>query len=216
MTRSNRSLKLVVVTAWLSLFGVALVAGSCSVNHRSDEFVFCNRPADCASGQVCSQGVCVASVDAGVGNDAKVTPDALVCPSQCTSCKPETMECKIDCAVSPATCNGHIVCPAGWNCDILCTGTGSCRNGVDCTPGESCAITCSGANSCRNLACGQGPCNVICSGSSSCRGVSCGQSCACDVDCQNAALCDFVQCSSPTCDFGNGCSTLFPTCNTCP
>jgi hypothetical protein len=167
---------------------------------------------------VCTQGVCTSTAsDAGVTKDAKLPPDALVCPSQCTSCKPETMECKIDCAVSPATCNGHLACPPGWNCDILCTVAGSCRNGIDCTPGESCAITCSGSNACRNLVCGAGPCKIDCSGASACRAVSCGDSCACDVACGNAALCDGVLCSSQACStFDGGCSSQFPTCNTCP
>ncbi len=215
-TRKPASLKLVVASAWLVLAVAAMTVGSCSINHKSDEFTFCERNTDCSTGQTCIQGVCTSSDGGVVLVDAKPPLDAFECPTQCTSCRPEAMECKIDCAVSPATCNSHIVCPAGWNCDIQCTTGGSCRNGVDCTDAKSCGIVCKGSNSCRGVQCGEGKCGITCSGTSSCRDVACGSSCACDVECQDPSLCDNVVCSSPACNtFAGGCSSQFPTCNTC-
>ena len=216
-------MKMILASAWLTLVVVAVVsAGSCSVNHRSETFEECtgNGQGTCSSGKRCSNGLCVStSIDAGINPDGKPLPDALVCPTQCTSCKLETMECKIDCAISPASCVNLVVCPEGWNCDINCTTQNSCRNGINCVGGASCDILCQGNSSCRNISCGVGRCNTICSGSNSCRNIQCGQSCSCDVDCQLGSLCDTVVCAHAACDdspFSNGCNSLAPGCDTCP
>ncbi len=216
-TLARRPTRFVLATVWLALVGLAVVAGSCSIDKRSGEFSLCERREDCPGGQLCSQGVCVSSTDGGVSKDSSVPADALTCPSQCTSCKLETMACKVDCAVSPATCNAPIVCPAGWNCEIACTVAEACRSGIDCSAGASCNINCQGANTCRDLVCGEGPCGVRCAGTGSCRGVDCGPSCACDVSCSPSSLCEGVSCSAAACStFGGGCTSQVPTCNVCP
>ena len=197
---------------WIVL-GVA-----CSVEHRSETFTACERASDCPNNQACTNNLCVASgvVDAPVVVDA-VGIDALGCPSQCTSCNLGTMTCNVDCAISPASCNGLIACPTGWNCVIGCTTTNSCRNGIDCSMAKSCEINCSGMSSCRNIACGPGPCNTVCSGAQSCSGVSCGPSCSCNVQCQNQQACNQIACTALTCNFNRGCSALLPNCShTCP
>ncbi|MEO8703004.1 MAG: hypothetical protein ABI867_23360 [Kofleriaceae bacterium] len=205
-----------LATLWIALIAVAIAAGSCSVDHRSDGFTTCDNQDDCPNNQVCTNNLCIAP---GVGMDAgpidASRPDALVCPSQCTSCNLQTMTCKVDCAVSAATCNTAITCPPGWKCDILCSTQNSCRSGIDCTEGESCNITCKGTGSCRNIVCGEGACKTECSGLQSCRNLSCGDSCACDVTCAQQADCEGVTCSEIQCETFNGCSSLLPTCNTC-
>jgi len=211
--------KLALATIWFVIVIAIAMGGSCSVNHPSAQFD-CEKQSDCPTGRVCSDNLCVVTgsgSDAGGDGKDAGHPDALACPTTCTSCVLETMSCKIDCAISPATCNSQVVCPEGWNCDIVCSPGNSCRNGVDCQAGKSCIIECKGASSCRNIACGEGPCDVICSGVGSCRNISCGNSCKCDVDCQVNSLCDTVVCTSPNCDAGFGCSSLFPGCTTtCP
>lgn len=207
--------RLVLAATWVAMMALAF-AGSCSVNHRSDNFQTCERQTDCPEGQMCISNLCQGNAPDDAGIDGPGRPDALQCPSQCTSCKLYTMECKVDCAISMATCNAAIKCPPGWNCNIFCSTPGACRNGIDCQEGESCSVQCSGGNSCRNIDCGDGPCRVQCTGEGSCRDVACNDSCRCDVECNNVgALCDAVSCGSQTCDTGRGCSSLLPGCNTC-
>jgi len=208
-------MKLVAITVWLALLALAITAGSCSINHRSGDFTQCEQPSDCPTGQVCRDNLCAEMIDAGANKDGP-RPDALACPAQCTSCVLEKMECKVDCAVSPATCNGAITCPPGWNCDIICSVQGSCRAGVNCLAAESCNIECKGRDSCRAVDCGEGPCDLLCTGLQSCRDIDCGDSCRCDVECANGALCTGVICTDVTCKSGLGCSSVFPGCNTCP
>jgi hypothetical protein len=210
-------MKVVLATLWFALLAVAIAAGSCSVDHRSDTFTTCENQDDCPSNQICQSNLCVPP---GIASDAPPSdaprPDATTCPSQCTSCNINTMTCKVDCALSAATCNSAINCPEGWNCDIQCSTQNSCRNGINCQAGQSCNIACKGAGSCRNIVCGEGPCKTDCSGLQSCRGVACGDSCACDVICAQQADCEGVTCSEIQCDtFSGGCSSQLPTCNTC-
>lgn len=218
-----------LVLAWIILLAVAAItAGSCSINHASDQFE-CTKPADCAgfAGRTCTGGYCVLPggvVDAPKGADGRVADGRVtdaaidagnVCPAQCTSCDIGSDTCKIDCAVT--NCNAAVVCPPGWNCDVECTTTNSCRQGVTCTGDKACKINCSGAGSCRMLQCGSGKCDVACSGIQSCRGVACGQSCGCDVTCGLNAYCDTVTCTSFQCDTGRGCSSqISPSCDSCP
>ena len=212
-----------LVVAWLSvLVVIAVSAGSCSINHKSGEFE-CTKQSDCGNGRTCTGGYCVlpgGTVDAPK-NDGPITDGppgdvSNTCPAQCTSCNTGTHTCKIDCAVT--SCNGAVVCPPGWNCDVECTVANSCRSGVTCPPqGNACTINCSGTGACRTLDCGTGKCDVNCSGSMSCRGVDCTGSCGCDVKCGVGAACEAVTCTSFQCDTGLGCSSsVVPSCETCP
>lgn len=209
-----------LVVAWLFVLGLAVLTttSSCSINHRSGDYA-CTKQSDCSGGRTCTGGFCVApggAVDAPVASDApRVDAMMNVCPAQCTSCNFGSQTCTIDCAVN--NCNGPLVCPTGWNCNIGCTTTNSCRGGIDCQNAASCSIACTGAGSCRNLDCGNNRCDVTCTGSASCRAIDCSTSCGCDVKCNPGAACDAVVCSSPQCDTGLGCSsTQTPQCNTCP
>lgn len=198
-----------------------LFAGACSVSHRSDGIATCERSSDCAGNQVCSAGgICVAAsaIDANE-IDAPGIDAGRACPSQCTSCRPDRNECRVDCAISPATCNAPIVCPPGMNCVVSCSTPSSCQQGITCGTANRCNVTCSGANSCRNLTCGDGPCNVTCTGLRSCRNVHCGDSCACDVACDQGTCDQGLECSGLQCvKLGSpfGCTSSNPTCNSCP
>lgn len=216
-----------LVAAWLVMVVVAgVVAVSCSIKHPSEEFE-CATQADCdalGDGRVCTDGLCVVTggnngKDAGIDaarRDAAL-PDAAVCPSQCTSCDLAQKSCTVDCQVNPAMCNGPIVCPTGFACDIKCTTQNACRSGVDCRNSTACNVDCAGTSACRNVACGPGTCEVLCTGLNACRGVQCGPSCACDVACSNAALCESVFCTALTCrTFAGGCDSARTGCDTCP
>jgi hypothetical protein len=191
----------------------ALLAGSCSVSHRSDEYA-CTKQSDCTGGRVCANNFCVvpgsidapASIDAFRGN----------CPTPCTSCNLAAKTCTIDCTLTSACVSGAVTCPSGYACDIRCKPDGSCRNGVNCQLATSCTIDCAGTNACRSVQCGAGPCDVQCTGASSCRGVSCGASCACDVVCTGNQSCsDVIQCTSTGCINGSGCTSVPAFCHSC-
>jgi hypothetical protein len=193
-----------------------VIATSCSVNHRSDEFA-CTKTLDCDPGRVCSSdGFCVLGTVADAAKSDAPRPDAAPpCPSGCTSCNVTDKTCTIDCTMT--TCNNTtITCPAGYKCDILCNTDSSCRSGINCRQAASCNIECSGGQSCRNVSCGPGPCDVSCSGPSSCRNVACGSSCACDVTCTGNQSCSSnIFCKSFACDTGSGCTSMRTGCNTC-
>ena len=211
-----------LVIAWLCLLTVtALGVGSCSINHKSGDFE-CTKQSDCSGGRTCTGGYCVfpgGTIDAPKGDaltDGPKDGNNDACPTQCTSCVISTHTCKIDCAVT--SCNGSIVCPVGWNCDVACSTSNSCRSGVTCTGPGSCNIACTGQNSCRDLQCGSGKCDVNCAGLGSCRAVTCNPSCGCDVKCApGVAACENVLCTAVQCDTGLGCSSaLVSSCETCP
>jgi hypothetical protein len=211
-----------LVVAWLCVLALtALGAGSCSINHKSGDFE-CTKQSDCSGGRTCTGGYCVfpgGTVDAPKGDallDAPKDGNPDVCPNQCTSCDQGTHTCKIDCAVT--SCNGAVVCPVGWNCDVACSTANSCRGGVTCTGTGTCKIGCTGSNSCRDLQCGTGKCDINCAGSGSCRGVTCNPSCGCDVKCApGVASCESVLCTGVQCDTGLGCSSMIvSSCETCP
>jgi len=200
---------------WLVAFATA-----CSINHRSDE-VACIVDADCGgNGKVCRDNQCIGNEpDGGKPKDSgPPKPDAFVCPAPCTSCDLGTMTCTVDCSANPSACDGQVVCPAGFNCDVQCNTDNSCRNGVSCS--LDCTITCDGNSSCRGLACGVGRCKVDCNGFDSCRNVQCGPACACDTTCSNVARCEGIFCkqgqNGSACRniFGD-CSSEFDGCNTC-
>lgn len=202
-----------------SIVAVAVVAASCSINHRSGQFD-CQTTADCAPGRTCADGLCVTggALDApgdGPKQDAPPLPDASVCPAACTSCADGKI-CIIDCAAG-ANCGSRIACPPGFHCTIRCNQMDACRAGISCAGAASCDIQCTGRRSCRNVMCGAGPCKVGCSAPESCQGITCGSSCACDVTCGFAnGSCSNVQCTALLCDTGLGCTSSRPGCNTCP
>lgn len=210
-----------IVIAWICLLGLtALGAGSCSINHKSGDFE-CTKQSDCVGGRTCNGGYCVfptGTIDAPPGDTVVVDGaiDGNACPAQCTSCDLGSHTCRVDCAVS--SCNGPIVCPAGWNCDVACSTASSCRAGVTCTGAGTCKIACTGTGSCRDLQCGSGKCDITCSGSNSCRNVACSPSCGCDVKCTpGVASCEGVTCTAIQCDTGLGCSSqITNSCDTCP
>lgn len=216
-----------LVVAWLTALALTVIASSsCSINHKSGDYV-CTVQADCEPGRLCLNGYCI--VPGGVIDAPKLTdapkrdaPQMIdspmnVCPPQCTSCAEGSKTCTIDCGLTNCNGNNPIVCPTGYNCAILCSTNNACANGIDCGSAASCAITCSGAGSCRNIECGTGDCDVKCQGQNSCRGIDCGDSCACDVSCAFNSSCEFLTCSSQQCDpVGRGCSSLPPGCDTCP
>lgn len=219
-------MKLVVV--WFAALAFTVMSSSsCSINHKSGDYE-CKVQADCEAGRLCLNAYCI--VPGGVIDAPKLvdapkrdappmidSPMMNMCPPQCTSCSAGSMTCTIDCALGNCTGNQPVVCPAGWNCAILCSTNNACSNGIDCADAASCAITCSGASSCRNIDCGNGHCDVKCQGQNSCRGIDCSNSCACDVSCALNSACDFLTCSSQQCDpLGRGCSSLAPGCDTCP
>jgi len=201
---------------------IALVA-ACSINHRSDE-VACVFDNDCGgNGKVCRDNQCVGGTDTDGGpkKDAPPPkPDAFVCPFPCTSCEMSTNTCIVDCSVNPNACEGQVVCPAGFNCDIRCSTDNSCRNGVNCTMGIDCTIECTGVSSCRGLVCGTGACKVGCNALDACRNVQCGNACACDTECSNGARCENIFCKqgpNGLCKFTfGGCTSQLDGCNTCP
>lgn len=215
-----------LVVAWLSVLCLAAItAGSCSIDHKSGDYE-CTKQSDCSGGRTCTGGYCVlpgGTIDAPkpptdgpvVDIDAPIDGSMNGCPAQCTTCNTGTHTCRIDCAVT--SCNGQVVCPAGWNCDVACSTASTCRNGVVCPQTGACTITCSGQNACKDLECGNGRCNVTCSGQGSCRGdTNCNQSCGCDVACKTGSSCENVSCTAFQCDTGLGCSTTgLPGCNSC-
>ncbi len=223
--------------AWFTTL-VLVIAVSCSVNHRSGDYV-CTKQSDCMSPRVCEEGFCIVPdsvpIDAPPGPpptdapmtmvDGKInpTPDAPadVCPPQCTSCDPNAHMCRIECGAANNNCSNEVVCPPGYSCDIGCNTAGACKNGIVCTDATACTISCGGTSSCKNIECGDGPCDITCSGPSSCHGVDCGSSCACDVACTGASstggpVCQNVICSALQCSDGAGCSSQNIDCNTCP
>ena len=203
------------------VFLCALAA--CSINHRTDQLA-CERQTDCDNGQTCSEGFClvVGNPSDGPGPDPDgPKPDSQTCPTQCTSCQLATMTCTVDCNQSPATCQAAINCPAGFNCNILCTRNDVCSS-INCSQAASCKIECKGNSTCDNVTCGPGPCDINCIGGQACGAVDCDSSCACNVACgNNAGLCLNVSCPDPdgpgTCSgLGPGrCTSERDGCNTC-
>jgi hypothetical protein len=212
------------LSLWVGFVALLVVAGSCSVDKKSDDFTVCDQPGDCSNGLACINGVCQSpdtGNDAGDDPDGNMPPDGNSCPSQCTSCRMQNgvRTCIVDCQVSGPTCNAPIVCPTGFDCDIRCTTQNACQKGITCTGDQNCDINCAGRAACIGIDCGGGRCDVTCSGEQSCRDVACNESCACDVACAAISRCEQVMCTSPAC-IGNGqsirgCTSERDTCNTC-
>ena len=212
-----------VVACLAAVALVVITASSCSVEHKSADYV-CTLQTDCTPGRLCVSGYCIVPsgmVDApknpdGPRTDSPVVIDSPTCPPQCTSCNVAAKTCTVDCGVTNCTGNAAIVCPTGYNCAILCTTNNACGAGINCETAASCSITCSGQGSCRGIDCGTGDCDVKCQGQNSCRGVDCSNSCACDVTCAFNASCEFVTCNHLQCDIGRGCTSAGAICDTCP
>ena len=211
------------LSLWFGFVALLVVAGSCSVDKKSDDFTVCDQTGDCSNGLACINGVCLPP---DIDDDAGVDPDAPSdggnqCPSQCTSCRMQNgvRTCIVDCQVSGPTCNAPIVCPTGFDCDIRCSTQNACQKGITCSGDQNCDITCSGRQACAGVDCGDGRCDITCTGEQSCRDIACNESCACDVSCGAIARCEAVVCTSPAC-IGNGpsirgCTSMRDTCNTC-
>jgi hypothetical protein len=196
------------------------VAGSCSIDHRSDGYA-CVSQSQCTGGRQCTGGFCIVpgATDAGMHGDGPrgtgSDSGGNQCPDGCSSCNVQAKTCTIDCETSD--CTGTVTCPIGYSCDVKCDTQNSCRNGVECAGTTSCTVECSGNSSCREVSCGDGPCDVSCSGPSSCRGVTCGSSCSCSVLCTGLQSCQSgsIQCTSFGCDDGSGCTDLPTFCHSC-
>lgn len=167
-----------------------VVASSCLVNRRSEDFE-CTSQAQCDPlGRVCTEGFCV-------------KPD---CPDGCDTCDPVAMSCGIDCSTSNK-CGGTVSCPAGYDCTIQCTGVNAC-NDIRCEDGaRSCAITCSGNNACDNITCAGGAaCTVTCS-DGECSSVDCVDACSCELICPTGTC---AGASCPQTDAGADCIGTAP------
>ncbi|MBM4357991.1 MAG: hypothetical protein FJ096_07760 [Deltaproteobacteria bacterium] len=116
-----------------------------------------------------------------------------VCPNECTGgCNNTTQTCTIACDKTDGQCeNAALVCPAGWNCNVLCARKAACKSATVTCPGNyRCDVGCTNdAESCANLSmlCKNGNCNLACNGGSAkdtCTGaqVSCGSN-ACAATC---------------------------------
>jgi hypothetical protein len=201
----------------LTALALALVS-ACSIDHKSGAYA-CSGQSSCSNhpGTQCINGFCVApgAIDSPiVAKDSPKGDAASQCPAPCTSCNVAMKTCTVDCSI--ANCTNQVTCPSGYKCDVQCKTDGACKNGVNCQLASACTVECSGGNSCKNVQCGLGPCDVMCSGVSSCRGVSCGNSCACDVLCTGSLSCGTtVQCTSPACQSGNGCTSVPAFCHSC-
>ena len=202
----------------LLCFGALVMSNAqCSLDHRSDGLVCVTKP-DCANGRDCIDGYCVggSTVDAPRG-DAKPV-DAKTCPTRCDSCDIGNNTCTITCQAN--NCQSKVVCPAGWDCAIICNEVNGCNAGVECIGNQKCDITCSGNGSCSNIKCGDRECTVACTGDSSCAQVDCNAACSCDVTCSAPGSCGVQpNCPGPNtrCEVQpRGCMAASAQCNSCP
>lgn len=211
-------MKLAILTTGLAaLLAFAISMPACDVNHKSGEYA-CSKNTDCDSGRICNEGFCIVSektVDAPRGDGPRGDAMGSSCPPGCTACNLSEKTCTINC-MAGANCTNTVTCPTGYKCDILCNTDNACRNGVNCQASKACNVECTGKQSCQNVQCGPGPCDVACMGVASCKGVSCNSSCACDVACTGNQSCTSgIQCTSPACDSGSGCTSMPLFCRNC-
>ena len=196
---------------------VAVLLGlvACSVEARSDGFR-CEISDDCDGDRVCDQGWCVAG-DEGGGGD---------CPAACSECIGAT--CVINCP-NANVCDGAIVCPSGFDCEVNCDGNNTCA-AVDCSAADSCRVSCNGTRSCGGsiICADEGSCEIDCDGEDSCAGsitsgagpteIDCAiDTCTGGIDCAGACRCA-VECSGdcvePSCPMGDTCSSNNGGCET--
>lgn len=196
------------------LAALVVASTSCLVDRKTEEFA-CASTAECTDGRVCTGGFCI---QGGVLPDAN--PDTPGCPAPCDACDLALETCTVDCSAAD-NCDA-VTCPAGFACDITCSGN-ACDD-IDCTAAASCTINCDGANACGNVTCGPGTCDVTCNGNQACDVVDCRDACECDVDCDAGADCQAAMCPIPTSGAGDctdgtpaGCDSTPAKCErTCP
>jgi hypothetical protein len=105
-------------------------------------------------------------IDGNPNCPAPATPPGGTCPTECTGgCQGTT--CTIDCSGQNTPCaDTDIVCPANFDCRVVCTGVDSCDTGtITCPPLYGCRVECSGGNDAcgdRTVVCGAGPCSMDC------------------------------------------------------
>jgi hypothetical protein len=195
---------------------VALIAvmGSCSINHRSDQFA-CTKNTDCDGGRVCNDGFCIVAGSIDAPKNDGTPGDSATCPFPCTSCNTTQKTCTVNC--NNVSCKQPLACPAGYRCTFQCNAEDACRQGINCSQAAACNIECTARSTCEQITCGPGPCDVGCSGVQSCKDISCGSSCACDVLCTGGQSCsDGIACSSLACRSGSGCTSVPALCHSCP
>lgn len=126
------------------------------------------------------------------------------CPPECTYCITNT--CVMGFPYSNQMLGQTINCPAGFKCEVTCSGPSSCKQAtINCPADYDCKQTCSGPYSCEDMTlnCDNGPCRYLCTGPFGCEGM--------DVMC-GAGLCknDTTCASLPTVTCGQSCD-----CQTC-
>ncbi len=212
---SERGRKIAVALGVLCMLATLVFAStSCLVDRKTKEFA-CATTADCSDNRVCTGGFCIPGIE-----PPDAPADGPECPAQCETCDLVLQTCTVDCSVAD-NCN-DVTCPAGFACDITCSGN-ACDN-IDCSAATSCTVTCDGSNACANVTCGPGTCDVTCTGNQACEIVDCKDSCECDVDCDAGNDCQAALCPAPTggpgdCTDGTpaGCDSTPATCKRmCP
>jgi len=129
-------------------------------------------------------------------------PTVGPCPAQCDSCSGGT--CHIACGGAAASCvNMDLNCPAGYSCEVVCTGTQTCvALRMQCPPDHDCTLICNGIQACSSaeLDCEDGNCQMVCNddpASCSSAEMICGAE-SCTASCDGAST-PQVTCG-PTCD----------------
>lgn len=223
----------VTVVRMCALAGLVLIA-ACYAPTLRDCAVACSAATDCTGGQVCGAdgycsspdvaGQCAGILDAQPAGDgamvnADAVPDADLCTAGCSAGTCIAGVCTIDCS-APDACPNEVVCPANLPCHVVCGGERACHSKVKCQLATSCQVTCSGFDSCDDeISCGTGPCTITCSGGLSCeKRLRCKDACSCDASCIGLGSCgEAPECPlGDTCRLGNGCTSTFPGCSSCP
>lgn len=130
------------------------------------------------------------------------TPPGGTCPAACTGgCAAGV--CTIDCSVS--SCTGAVTCPAGFACNVACSGMNACNGGViACPDAYACDVVCAGGAACRNAAINcsaTGACALSCSADTNvCRDadLNCGGN-DCAATCGGPTNLPAVNCSGGAC-----------------
>jgi hypothetical protein len=138
---------------------------------------------DCAvNGQLCDKvGQCSCGVSLPTTGDGTCPAD----PKWSNLDNACTYKCG---GIDECKAQPDVICAAGSDCIIECTGDGACEGTrFFCPSGHACTLKCTNTNSCKNtiLICSDdGPCNIECAGSISCGGAElrCGNN-ACTATC---------------------------------
>lgn len=161
----------------LILVAVVVVVGACTGENKTDALA-CKTSNDCNNGRLCVGGYCVTSA---MG----------FCPGECNSCSGANT-----CNIQVTSGGMDVACPAGFACNIMCSGAGACGD-ITCGP-DRCSITCQGVGACGTI--------------------DCGTSCGCQVNCGSGA-CGAEMCPTgrmgAACVSGTNCSTGPTGCNGC-